>query len=337
MLTRFLFDGLPVRGAHVRLAGPWRELLGRRAGPQAFAAPLNTLLGEMVAAALLMKSHLKFDGALILQIHGDGPVKLAVAEAAADGSFRATATLQAEVAADADLAQMLNAGGRGRCVITLDPANRQPGQQPYQGVVPLHGDRREKLTRLSEVLEHYMLQSEQLDTRILLVADGEAAAGLLVQRMPVSGSGNLESRAAAQGEGATAAEAHDAPDDGPRNEDGIGRSEDFNRIALLAGTATPEELRTLEAAALLRRLFWEESVRVFEPDQPHFACRCSRERVRGMLRGLGREDIESLVAERGQVEVGCEFCGRQYRFDAVDVGELFTHGRDAAPGSDALQ
>jgi molecular chaperone Hsp33 len=292
-------------------------LLSRREGPQAFPEPVNALLGEMAAAALLMKSHLKFDGALILQIHGDGPVKLAVAEAAADGSFRATATLQGEVPLEADLATMLNTGGRGRCVITLDPADRLPGQQPYQGVVPLHGDRREKLTRLSEVLEHYMLQSEQLDTRILLAADGAAAAGLLVQRMPVAGAGNLP--------------------EGERNEDGIGRSEDFNRIALLSGTATPDELRTLEGQALLRRLFWEETVRVFEPEQPHFACRCSRDRVRGMLRGLGQDDIRALVAERGLVEVGCEFCGRQYRFDAVDVGEMFTPDRDAAPGSGALQ
>jgi molecular chaperone Hsp33 len=320
MLTRFLFDGLPVRGAHVRLEGPWRELLSRREGAQRLPPEVSGLLGEMAAAALLMKSHLKFDGALILQIHGDGPVKLAVAEAAANGSFRATATLVGEVAAGADLAQMLNVGGRGRCVITLDAANRAEGQPPYQGVVPLHGDRREKLARVHEVLEHYMLQSEQLDTRILLAADGACAAGLLVQRMPAAGQGNLERTS-----------------DAEANEEGIGLSEDYNRIAMLAATATPAELLELPAEPLLRRLFWEESVRVFEPERPHFACRCSRERVRGMLRGLGREESDSLIRERGTVEVGCEFCGRQYRFDAVDVGELFTPGRDAAPGSEALQ
>jgi molecular chaperone Hsp33 len=316
MLTRFLFDGLPVRGAHVRLEGPWRELLSRREGPQRLPAEVNALLGEMTAAALLMKSHLKFDGALILQIHGDGPVKLAVAEAAADGSFRATATVADAVPAGAGLAELLNVGGRGRCVITLDASSRAPGQAPYQGVVPLHGDRREKLGRVHEVLEHYMLQSEQLDTRILLAADEHSAAGLLVQRMPAAGEANLGTEG---------------------REEGIGLSEDFNRLAMLAATATPAELLALPADELLRRLFWEETVRVFEPEQPHFACRCSRDRVRGMLRGLGREESESLIHERGAVEVGCEFCGRQYRFDAVDVGEMFTPGRDAAPGSGALQ
>ncbi|MFY7974586.1 MAG: Hsp33 family molecular chaperone HslO [Rubrivivax sp.] len=330
MLTRFLFEGLPVRGAHVRLVGPWRELLSRRQGQQALPPEVMGLLGEMTAAALLMKSHLKFDGALILQMHGDGPVKLAVAEVAAEGSFRATATLSDAVPAGADLPSMLNVGGKGRCAITLDPSNRRPGQPPYQGVVPLHGDRREdKLGRVQDVIEHYMLQSEQLDTRLVLAADGETAAGLLVQRMPLAGAGNLESRAA----GGSA----EVADDGPRNEDGIGRSEDFNRIAMLAGTLTPAELLALPAQELLRRLFWEETVRVFEPEQPHFACRCSRDRVAGMLRSLGRDESDSLIAERGVVEVGCEFCGRQYRFDAVDVCELFAPRHDAAPGSSELQ
>lgn len=88
---------------------------------------------------------------------------------------------------------------------------------------------------------------------------------------------------------------------------------------------------------MLHRLFWEERLRVFEPLSPRFACTCSRERVRGMMRGLGREEIDSIVVERGEVEIGCEFCGVQYRFDAVDVGELFTPGRDQPPGSRKVQ
>ncbi len=89
---------------------------------------------------------------------------------------------------------MLNVHGKGRCVITLDPKERLPGQQPYQGIVPLHGDRREPLQELSDVLEHYMLQSEQLDTRLVLAADDHVAAGLLIQRLPVEGEGNLGER-----------------------------------------------------------------------------------------------------------------------------------------------
>jgi molecular chaperone Hsp33 len=272
----------------------------------------------MSAACLLMQANIKFIGAIILQMHGDGPVKLAVAEAQPDLRFRATASVQADVPPEARLEAMLNVHGKGRCAITLDPRDRQPGQQPYQGVVPLHGDRREPLQELSQVLEHYMLQSEQLDTRLLLAADDEVAAGMLIQRLPVQGQGNLG------GPG------------GRRNEDDIGLSEGFNRIAHLAATLTREELLGLDADTVLRRLFWEERVLRFEPQVPRFSCTCSRQRVGGMLRSLGRQEVDSILAELGQVEVGCEFCGHQYRFDAVDVGELFTAPVDHPPGSGAV-
>jgi molecular chaperone Hsp33 len=314
---KFLFEGLPVRGMLVRLEGSWQEALARRAEPH--PPELRGLLGEMAAAAVLMQANIKFNGALILQVLGDGPVKLAVAEAQPDLSFRATAKLVGEVPAGAQLEAMLNVHGQGRCAITLDPKDRLPGQQPYQGVVPLHGDRREPLQRVEQVLEHYMLQSEQLDTRLVLAADDRVAAGLLIQRLPVEGAANLEGQRAAQ------------------NEDEIGIHEGFNRIAMLAATLTREELTGLDPQTVLRRLFWEESVRLFEPATPRFACTCSRERVAGMLLGLGREESDSLIAERGLVEVGCEFCGAQYRFDAVDVGQLFTPGRELPPGSAQVQ
>lgn len=161
-----------------------------------------------------------------------------------------------------------------------------------------------------------MLQSEQLDTRLVLAADDTVAAGLLIQRLPVEGEGNLAGR---------------------RNEDAIGLSEAYNRIAMLAATLTREELLTLQPQQILHRLFWEETVRVFEPQHPRFACTCSRERVQNMLRGLGPEESLGLIEERGLVEVGCEFCGLQYRFDAVDVGEMFTPGRDQPPSTGAVQ
>jgi molecular chaperone Hsp33 len=319
-LTKFLFEGLPVRGMLVRLTDAWREVLRRREGLGAYPVPVRELLGELTAAGVLMQANIKFNGALVLQMHGDGPVKLAVAEVQPDLAFRATAKVVGEVAAGARLEAMMNVRGKGRCAITLDPRDRLPGQQPYQGVVPLHGDRREPLQRVEQVLEHYMLQSEQLDTRLVLAANDELAAGLLIQRLPVQGEGNLEGIAAAR-----------------RNEDDIGLSEAFNRIATLAATLTREELLSLPAERVLHRLFWEESLRIFEPLSPRFACTCSRERVRGMMRGLGREEIDSIVAERGEVEIGCDFCGVQYRFDAVDVGELFTPERDQPPGSRAVQ
>ena len=315
-LHKFIFEGLPVRGMLVRLGPSWRESLRRREVQGAYPPPVRRLLGEMAAAGVLMQANIKFDGALVLQVFGDGPVKLAVAEVQPDLSFRATATVKGEVPADARLAAMLNLHGKGRCAITLDPQDKSGGAQPYQGIVALHGDQGEPLQALAEVLEHYMLQSEQLDTRLMLAATDEGAAGLLIQRLPVEGEGNLERE---------------------HREDEIGLNEAFNRIARLTATLTREELLALDADTLLRRLYWEEDLRRFEPLQPRFACRCSRGRVGGMLRGLGAEEVNGIVAERGEVDIGCEFCGLQYRFDAVDVGELFTADRDQPPSSASLQ
>src|SRR5574343_740532 len=240
-LHKFIFDGLPVRGMLVRLTDSWKEVLTRRQEAGAFPVEVRSLLGEMAAASTLMQANIKFNGALLLQVMGDGPVKLAVAESTSDLGFRVTAKVVGEVPEGARLEALLNVHGQGRCAITLDPKDRMPGQQPYQGVVPLHGDQREPLQQLSQVLEHYMLQSEQLDTRLVLAANDDVAAGLLIQRLPVEGEGNLE------GQG------------GRRNEDEIGLNEAFNRIAMLAATLTKEELLALEPAKILHRLFWEET------------------------------------------------------------------------------
>ena len=329
-LHKFLFDGMPVRGMIVRLTDAWQEILTRRAANTttgAYPAPVAELLGEMTAAATLMQSNIKFNGSLILQIFGDGPLKVAVAEVKADLRLRATASVVGELPAGARLTEMVNVNNKGRCAITLEPKGRVPGQQPYQGVVPLFGDDGARLDKLSEVLQHYMLQSEQLDTTLVLAADDKVAAGLLIQRLPTKGERNLEGTAGS--------------DLNPANEDEIGRNEDYNRISILASTLTRDELLTLDVETILRRLFWEEKLLRFEPQDgslgPRFACTCSRERVANMIRGLGTDEAESILAERGDIEVGCDFCGKQYRFDAVDAAQIFRLPGDQLPPSPTVQ
>jgi len=322
-LHKFLFDGLPVRGAIVRLTDAWTEILARRranTGTGAWPPPVAELLGEMAAAGVLMQSNIKFNGALVLQIFGDGPVKVAVAEVQPDLSLRVTAKVVGDVGVDARLPDLVNLGNKGRCAITLDPKDKLPGQQPYQGVVPLHGDQGEKLGKLSDVLQHYMLQSEQLDTTLVLAADDKVAAGLLIQRLPMEGEGNLA--------GSMTSKA---------NEDEIGRNEDYNRISILASSLKREELLELDVDTILRRLFWEEKVLRFEPQAPRFACTCSRERVSSMIRSLGRAEAEGILAERGEIEVGCDFCGQHYRYDAVDAAGIFTAPGDLPPVTSAVQ
>jgi molecular chaperone Hsp33 len=321
-LHKFLFDGLPVRGMLVQLTDVWQEVLKRRAANAetgAYPEAVRHLLGEMTAASVLMQSNIKFNGALVMQIFGDGPLKLAVVEVQPDLSLRATAKVVGDLGDASTLPEMVNVNNEGKCAITLDPLNKMPGQQPYQGVVPLFDDHRNKLDKFSDVLQHYMLQSEQLDTTLVLAANDTTAAGLLIQRLPIKGEANLAAQASMG------------------DEDGIGLSEDYNRISILAASLTPVELLSLDAETILRRLFWEEKLVRFEPLTPSFACSCSRERVSNMIRSLGTEEVESILAERGDVEVGCDFCGQQYRYDAVDAAQIFTGTPTPPPAPSSLQ
>ncbi len=332
-LHKFIFDGLPVRGAIVRLTDSWQEILQRRAGNKdtgAYPEAVSTLLGEMTAAGVLMQSNIKFNGALVFQVMGDGPVKLAVAEVQSDLSLRATASLVGEANLPlrgqlAPLAELVNAHGAGRCAVTLDPKDRQPGQNPYQGVVPLNDGAGGRFERLSDALQFYMMQSEQLDTVMVLAANDQIAAGLMLQRMPVKGEANLAA----------------ATESGEAEHDAQGLNEEYNRVATLASSLTQQELLTLDVETILRRLFWEEKLLRFAPQAdeqaPRFACTCSRDRVAAMLTSLGEEEVDSIVAERGKIEVGCDFCGQQYQFDAIDAARLFTEVQKQPPSSSSVQ
>lgn len=318
-LHKFLFDGLPVRGMIVRLTDAWTEILSRRRADDAASSwpwPVVEMLGEMAAAGVLMQSNIKFNGALVMQIFGEGPVKIAVAEVQQDLAVRVTAKVVGEVTSGAHLQDLVNVNGRGRCAITLDPKDRRPGQQAYQGVVPLNATQGAGQPNLADVLEHYMRQSEQLDTKLVLAASETVAAGLLIQRLPAEGEGNI-----AGGEPMDAAE----------------QLEHFNRIATLASSLTGDELLQLDVETILRRLFWQEKILRFDPQTPRFACTCSRERVAGMIRGLGEEEAQSILAERGEIDVSCDFCGQHYRFDAVDAAQVFTAPGDRPPGSTTMQ
>jgi molecular chaperone Hsp33 len=160
----------------------------------------------------------------------------------------------------------------------------EDAKQTYQGIVTLEGD------SVAASLEHYMATSEQLETRFWLASDEQQAAGMLLQRLP----------------GDTGSDA-DA----------------WNRAVMLGATVTAPELLNLPARELIRRLYFEEDIRVFEARVVSFRCSCSNERVVNMLRMLGRGEVMSILAERGSVEVDCEFCNRHYAFDPVDAEQIF--------------
>ena len=293
-LQKFIFDNAAVRGELIDISATWREVLARHSYP----SPVKKVLGQMTAAAALLSANLKFNGSIIMQIHGDGPVSLLVVECDADLRLRATAKLapDAVVADDATLTSLLNAHGKGRFVITLDPLDKVPGQQPYQGIVPLDGG------DVATVIENYMLRSEQLDTKLWLAADDNVSRGLLLQKLPYNG-------------GKTAVET------APLTEDEA--LETWNRAVILGSTLKQEELLSTTIDVLMQRLFWEETIRVFEPLHPSFHCTCTREKVGNMLKMLGRAEVDSVLEEQGHVGVNCDFCGQHYDYDKVDCAQLF--------------
>jgi len=299
ILQKFIFDNAAVRGELIEVSNAWREIQSRHDYPKA----VRNLLGEMVAAAALLSANLKFNGAIVMQIHGDGPVKLLVVECDASLRLRATAKLSdaITVADDASVTELLNQHGRGRFVITLDPQDKVPGQQPYQGVVPLIGD------DIATIIENYMLRSEQMETRLWLAADEHVARGLLLQKLPRN--------SAVEGQVKQATEEEDL--------------ETWTRATMLGQTLKREEMLSTDVETLLKRLFWEETIRVFDPLHPEFHCTCTREKVGNMLKMLGKDEVDSALSELGKLDINCDFCGKHYAFDPVDCAQLFASGLSA--------
>lgn len=298
-LRRFVFERFPVRGHVAYLDAAWRALIEHHDYPTV----VRTALGEGVAATVLLAATLKFDGRLTLQVQGPGPMHLLVVQTTHEMAVRGVARWRGELPdGDAGIAALCPGG---QMTVTVESEDRQ---SRYQGIVPLDGE------GLGACFEAYFQQSEQLPTRLWLVATETGASGLLLQRLP-------------SGATASAAEIEHSA---------AGGDEDWNRIVHLASTLTPGELADLSSDELLRRLFHEEDVRVFDPLPVYFQCGCSRERVSGILRSLGEAEVRDILRERGDVEVKCEFCNRAWQYDAVDVSALFTTPAVAA-GPKGLQ
>jgi molecular chaperone Hsp33 len=297
-LHRFLFEHYPIRGHIVHLDAAWRALLEHREYPEV----IRDTLGEAVAASVLLAATLKFDGTLSLQLQGQGPMHLMLAQCSDALGLRAVARYR-EAEYHRDLSAL---SGEGKLTVTLE---NEDLSQRYQGIVPLTGE------RMADCLRSYFESSEQLPTRLWLHADAKGASGLLLQRLS---NDSVKNRTVGSPHEVDPAEIEDA----------------WRRVQLLGDTLKPEELQTLSDRNLLRRLFAEDDVRMFESAPVFFRCRCSRERVTGMLRSLGADEVRSVLAEQGHVEVRCDFCNRAYRFDAVDVEQLFSQGATAADTSE---
>jgi molecular chaperone Hsp33 len=289
-VRRFIVENRPVRGHWVRLEGAWRELRAHKEYPE----PVRELLGQAVAASVLLAATLKFNGTLTLQLRGNGAVKLLVAQCTHDFRLRAVANFD-EAAVDGLTSESQGGaafrrlvGSEGRIVVTIESDERN---QRYQGIVPLTG------ASLADSLETYFASSEQLPTRVLLAADSERGVGVLVQKLPDPANADESDMKAVW-------------------EDAQRGIERLNTTDLL--------VRPVEE--LLERGFATHDMRLFKGAPVQFECRCSEGRVSSLLRALGADEVRDVLKEQGSVTVTCEFCHRPYRFDAVDVEALFAEG-----------
>ena len=289
-LYRFLFANAPVKGELVQLPHTWHTIT-HTAKKRAYPAVVTEILGQMTAACTLLSANLKFDGSMIMQIHGDGPIQLLVVECRSDLTIRATAKVaeNANIDAQMDLQTLLNQNGNARFAITLDPNERQPGQQPYQGIVPLHGE------TIAEILMHYMSASEQLDTHIELAANSHSCAGVLLQKLPLHGGVQSESQ----------------------------NLHVWDELCSIVKTVGADELLNTEADTLMHRLFWQYPLEHSTEQNVQFGCTCSPQKVTDMLKMLGEDEALDMLSEQNHVEVSCDFCGQTYELTAEQVRALF--------------
>lgn len=277
-LQHFLFENTPIRGNIVHLNHTYQQVLQHQTLPLV----LKQALGELMAASALLSATLKMEGTMVLQLQSKGALKLLVVECSSTLEMRATAKWDETRIDEIANGTFLNLVKNGRFVITLDPKEGEA----YQGIVAIEGE------TIAEMLQHYMLRSQQIDTSLWLHCDAETASGMLLQKLPEQ----LELDADA-----------------------------WNRLNILANTITNDELQTLAPEQLLTRLFVEEDIRLFEAKSTKFQCSCSKSKVSAMLRMLGVDEVNSILNERDNIEVNCDFCNKQYLFDAVDAAALFTN------------
>lgn len=273
-LHRYLFDNYQVRGELVQLQHSYQQVLAS----QNYPVPVQRLLGELLTATSLLTATLKFEGHITVQLQGDGPVSLAVINGDNLQQLRGVARWEGEVPDSDQLSDII---GKGYLAITITPFE---GER-YQGIVEL-GE-----LSLSESLENYFAQSEQLTTRIWLFTDLShdmpRCAGMLLQALP------------------------------------NGQGDDFSHLEALTNTIKAEELINLDAHEVLYRLYHQDAVRVFDPQAVSFQCTCSREKCEQALLQIGEAEALDVIQEQGKIEMNCDYCGQQYGFEEADIKSLF--------------
>ena len=286
VVQTFQLESNSLRGRSVRMGSVIDEILAAHNYPE----PVEQLLAETITLTTLLASMLKYDGIFTLQAKGDGPVSMIVADMVSSGGLRGCATFDAEAVAalNGQAGSLKHCLGKGYIVFTVD----QKLGERYQGIVELQD------TNIADCARHYFNQSEQINTGIKLSSskvDGTwRCGGLILQEMPVEGGEDL-----------------------PENYS----EDDWRRCLIFLESCTDKELldKELHSNELLHRLFHEEGVRVFEPLELFRHCRCEAERVKNVLLSMSEEERSDMTLETGVISMTCEFCSKDFCFDAKTI------------------
>ncbi len=278
ILQKFIFENAPVRGEIVHLDESYKTILDQHAYPPL----IRQLLGEALAVVCLLTAILKGKGRLTIQFQGKGKLKLLLAQCDHDLNIRGIVQSEGELSRD----ELLDSLKQGVLAIMVDPD--MPNATRYQGIVAWEGE------SLTQAIEGYFMQSEQLPTRLWLAVSDSHASGLFLQVLP-----------------------KERPELS---------KDDWQHLTLLTETIQPEELLKLDNTTLLRRLYSQEEVRVFQPMSVHFRCTCSVKRCENAILILGQKEAEEELANKQKITVTCEFCNKEYDFDRIDVAAIFKKG-----------
>ncbi len=282
-VQNFLFEGFPIRGEIVHLNMSFQQIMDQHQYPPL----IRRWLGEALVLISLLSTLIKFSGRLALQFQGKGKFKLLLVQCTQELQLRGLAQWEGELTDE----EILNSLKQGTIVITIDPDN---AKQRYQGIVAWQGQ------TLSESIEGYFQNSEQLPTRIWVMVNEHSASGFLLQKMPSEADIKRESAL----------------------------DHDWEHINYLTATLTPHELSNLDNKTLLHRLYVEEDVRLFEAKPLVFQCTCSEKRGAAAILTLGQKEAEEELAAKQQIVVKCEFCNHEYIYDRIDVAAIFRKGED---------
>lgn len=290
LVQPFMIETSGLSGRLVRLGTTIDTILNRHE----MAESVKVLLGKVLALGAGLSTALKFDGIFTIQIKGDGPVSMIVADVTSDGDIRGYAQVTGDLPPEEEalaspVAKLL---GTGYLAFTVDQG---PDMERYQGIVELKGD------NIEDSIDYYFEQSEQFASKVHLAAgktpEGQwRACCLVLQRLPEEGG------------------------TGKAREDGV---EDWHRACTLMKSATDQEMldSRLNANDLLLRLFHEDGVRVFDPKPLDVGCRCSRDKIGAVLKKLSDEDLEHALVD-DKLSVNCEFCNISFEFDRKQIDEL---------------